>query len=175
MRRSVGILLVCLGAASPSAAAADGLMSMRGGYFKERSTLVQQPMIDAELEAGAGARLDAHVLVDGITSASSATGSASAFTERRYEVGLGYVRELGPGRAGAAAHYSMERDYISAVLGVHGELDLAQKNATARLDLGAARDNVSNGVAVDQGGLGTPRRTESLVRWNGAVSFTQIL
>src|SRR5690348_13616054 len=125
-------IVTCLvGLAAP--ARGEGLLSMRGGYFKERSTLVEQPMIDLELDSGRHGWLDAHVLVDGITSASSATGGSREFTERRYEIGLGYTWAWSRVRAGARAHYSLEQDYMSAVGSAHAEMDLAQKNALVRL------------------------------------------
>ncbi len=168
-------ILCALLALRAAPAAAEGLLSMRGGYFKERSTLVEQPMLDLALESSPRARFDAHVLVDGITSASSATGASREFTERRYEVGLGYTRDLGRARVGGRAHYSIERDYTSAVASVHGEVDLAQKNALVRVALGGGRETITNGVAVDDGGLGTPRLSENLTRWVASASFTQIL
>src|SRR5262245_50985030 len=98
LMRAVVAATVLLCSSAP--AGAEGLLSMRGGYFKERSTLVEQPMIDLEMDAGRRGSLDAHVLVDGITSASSSTGASSQFTERRYEVGLGYTWNFGRARLG---------------------------------------------------------------------------
>jgi hypothetical protein len=171
--RSLVVVTVILAGAGP--AAAEGLLSMRGGYFKEKSTLVEQPMLDLEMDAGRRGILDAHVLVDGITSASSATGAPNEFSERRYEVGLGYTWDLRGARAGGRVQYSIERDYTSAVVSVHGDKDLAEKNALVRVALGAGRETVTNGVAVDQGGLGTPRQSEDLTRWFASVSLSQIL
>jgi hypothetical protein len=148
---------------------------MRGAYYKERSTRVRQPMIDAELEAGPRGTVDAHFLVDEITSASSATGNPNEFTELRWEVGIGYRRELGSGRAGAAVRYSQERDYVSFFGIANGELDLAEKNTTLRLVLGLGHDEITNGVAVDAGGLGTPRLSEELDTYLGSLTLKQLV
>ena len=66
---------------------------MRGAYYKEKSTRVVQPMIDADLDVGDAGQLKGHTLVDAIASASAASGaSGDAFTERRVEGGLSYMR-----------------------------------------------------------------------------------
>jgi len=77
-------VLAMLGAAR-GPAHADGSMSARGVYYKERATRVMQPMLDGMFEVGARGLIDAHFLVDAITSASASSGSAEAepFTERR--------------------------------------------------------------------------------------------
>src|SRR5206468_1048508 len=101
-------------------AAADGTLSMRGVYYKEKSTRVEQPMVDGSYESAGGGRVDGHLLVDSITSASSATGTAQEFTERRYEAGLGYTRPFGPVRVGVLGKYSTESDYFSRYGAVRG-------------------------------------------------------
>src|SRR4051812_37123040 len=81
--------------ASAGAAVADGTLAMRGVYYKERSTRVIQPMLDAMFEAGAHGMVSGHFLVDAITSASPASGAISTpFSEQRLEAGGGYVHEL---------------------------------------------------------------------------------
>ncbi|MCX5747412.1 MAG: hypothetical protein NT062_33525, partial [Proteobacteria bacterium] len=83
-------LALALAVGAVGTAWADGEVSMRGVYYKERSTRVMQPMLDGMFEAGAHGIVDAHLLVDAITSASSSSGAVdAAFTEQRYEGGLG--------------------------------------------------------------------------------------
>ncbi len=133
--------------ASTAAAQADGTMSLRGVYYKERSTRVIQPMLDAMFEVGANGLFAGHFLVDTITSASTSAGAEDAvpFTENRYEVGAGYARELGLVRIGFEGKYSTEPDYKSIYAGVRGELDLAQKNTVLGLGVGIGSDTISGG------------------------------
>ena len=143
---------------------ADGSLSERDVYYKERSTRVIQPMLDGIFDAGERGLVSAHFLVDAITSASAGSGAANgtAFTERRYEAGGGYTRELdGPHgswidkiRIGGDAKYSTESDYTSFYGGVRAEADVAQKNATIGIGAGYSADNADNAGA--QGPMGGP-------------------
>ena len=144
-------------------ARADGTLEARGVYYKERSTRVMQPMLDGMFEIGARGLVNAHFLVDAITSASTGSGAAGpAFTERRYEGGGSYTRELdGPIewidkiRIGGEGKYSTESDYTSLYVGARLELDVAQKNSVLGLGGGYSSDTVSNGAA--QGPMGGPQ------------------
>ena len=151
MRLQLALALVVVTAVRP-AAFADGSISVRGVYYKERATRVMQPMLDGVFEAGAHGLVTGHFLVDAITSASASAGAADAkpFTERRYEAGGGYTHDLGSIRVGGDAKYSTESDYKSLYGGVRGELDLAQKNTLLGLGGGISRDTISAGAA---GGL----------------------
>ncbi|MEO6774674.1 MAG: DUF3570 domain-containing protein [Kofleriaceae bacterium] len=155
----VGCVVSALGTAR-----ADGELDARGVYYKERSTRVMQPMLDGMFDAGARGLVNAHFLVDAITSASAGSGAANAapFTERRYEGGLGYTHELdGPKdswidklRIGGDSKYSTESDYTSFYLGARLEADVAQKNATIALGGGVSSDTVTNAGA--QSPMGGP-------------------
>ena len=70
MQLAAALALALTGVVAPAAARADGTLSLRGAYYKERSTRVVQPMLDASLEVGAAGALELHGLVDSITSAS---------------------------------------------------------------------------------------------------------
>jgi Protein of unknown function (DUF3570) len=167
------LLLVIAAAAAPQVARADGEVAVRGVYYKEHSTRVEQPMVDARFDAGPDATVDAHLLVDAITSASPGSGAdAKPFTERRYELGLGYLRTIDVGRVGALVRGSYEPDYLSGFLGARFEHDFADKNFTLALSAGAGRDRVSNAGA--QGPFVTKieeRLSSTLV----SVSATQVL
>jgi hypothetical protein len=151
-------------AAVVSAAHADGSLSMRGVYYKERSTRVMQPMLDGMFEVGARGLVTGHLLVDAITSASASSGAAAAepFTENRYEGGLGYAHELsGPEgsfldviRVAADGKLSQEPDYRSIYAGARAEAEVAQKNATISLGGGVSLDKVNNEGA--QSAMGGP-------------------
>lgn len=151
--------------ATASSSHADGTLTARAVYYKERSTRVVQPMLDGAFDVGARGVVSTHFLVDAITSASVGSGAANAtpFTERRYEAGGGYTHELdGPTRwnwldklrIGANAKYSTESDYGSFYAGGRIEADVAQKNAVLGVGGGVATDSISNAGA--QGPLGGP-------------------
>lgn len=160
-------------AATATPARADGEVAVRGAYFKERATRVEQPMIDARFDAGDDAELDTHVLVDAITSASVSSGAAAnPFTEHRWEFGGGYSRQLGNLRLGGVARYSTESDYRSVFGGVNGQLELADKNTTVGLAINGGHDNIDN--AGLQGGL-APRIEGTLQTVMASASFSQIL
>jgi hypothetical protein len=135
---------------------------MRGVYYKEKSTRVIQPMVDGMFEVGARGLVDAHLLVDAITSASPGSGAINTvpFTERRYEAGVGYTHELdGPSaslldklRLRGDTKFSTESDYRSIYGGGRIEADVAQKNAAIGLGGGVSRDSMD--AAGAQGALG---------------------
>jgi hypothetical protein len=133
---------------SARSAVADGALTMRGAYYKERSTRVIQPMLDATLQVGDHGTVEAHLLVDAITSASASSGAAdTAFTERRYEAGGGYAHELPWGKLRGSVRLSDEPDYSSIFGGASVELSFAEKNTLVGLGGGAGHDNVSNAGA----------------------------
>jgi hypothetical protein len=142
-----GLAVAALAAAAP--ARADGTLSMRGVYYKERATRVMQPMLDAAFDAGSHGVVTGHLLVDAITSASASSGAADTtpFTERRYEGGLGYRHELGDLTLAGDAKYSTESDYRSLYAGGRGQLALAQKNTVLALGGGVSFDTVTAAAA----------------------------
>lgn len=136
-----------LGAASP--ARGDGTLAVRGVYYKERATRVMQPMLDGMFDAGLHGIATAHFLVDAITSASASSGAAdaAAFTERRYEGGVGYARELGAITAAIDGKYSTESDYTSYYVGGRLQAELGQKNTVIGVGGGVSFDKVSAAAA----------------------------
>jgi len=149
------LAIAALTAFTISTAAADGSVSMRGVYYKERATRVVQPMLDGVFEVGERGLVATHFLLDTITSASTSAGAADAvaFTENRYEGGVGYTHQLSDLRIGGDAKYSTESDYTSLYAGLRGELELAQKNAVLGLGGGIGYDTMSAGSG---GGLAQP-------------------
>ncbi len=139
--------LIAVGALGLTAgsAHADGTLSARGVYYKERATRVVQPMLDAMFDVGARGIVTGHFLVDAITSASSSSGADNAepFTEKRYEGALGYTHEIEDLRLGGEAKYSTESDYRSIYVGARAEYDLAQKNTTLGAGAGVSKDKIS--------------------------------
>ena len=173
MRLQLSVAFVLL--AGP--AYADGVLSMRGAYYKERSTRVQQPMIDAAFEVGDNGRVQGHFLVDSITSASAATGAGGLeFTELRYEAGLGYTHTLPRHvKVGAQARFSTESDYTSIYAAGTVEVALFDQTTTLRALFGRTSDDITNGVSVMMGSLGTPPRSETLATTLGSLGITQVL
>jgi hypothetical protein len=153
---------VLVSAAALGPARADGTLAMRGVYYKERATRVMQPMLDAMFDAGVHGVATGHFLVDAITSASASSGAANAaaFTERRYEAGLGYSHELGALTLGIDGKYSTESDYVSRYIGVRSQLELGQKNTVLGLGGGASFDTVS--AAASQGPLQITLRCDAM-------------
>ncbi|MGE0549598.1 MAG: DUF3570 domain-containing protein [Kofleriaceae bacterium] len=142
---ALGAAIAALCTSSP--VYADGSVTLRGAYYKERATRVMQPMLDAMFDAGTRGLVTVHVLVDSITSASASAGAENAepFTERRYEGGGGYTHEMSIGRAGFEGKYSSEPDYKSLYVGARGELELAQRNTVLGLGAGFSTDTISGG------------------------------
>jgi hypothetical protein len=167
-----GALVAIALAALAGAARADGEITVRGVYYKEHATRVEQPMVDGKFDAGA-ATVDAHVLVDAITSASAgATADGKPFSERRWEAGLGYTRPIGPWRVGGQGRASTESDYGSWFLSARAERDLADKNTTLGLGLGGGRDHITNAGAK---GPFAPSISEHLTSLLASASVSQLL
>ena len=178
----VGVAIVVMGATlcatlcATRLAVAEPWLALRGAYYKERATRVVQPMLDAHLEPTAGSAIDAHLLVDTITSASASTGSMIEFTERRWELGLAWLTEVGRrARAGLSTKVSQEGDYSSFFGAVRGELEFAERNTTVVLVVGRGFDEITNGVATGEGAIGTPRQTEALSTGLTSIGVTQLL
>ena len=131
---------------------ADGFVTMRGAYYKERSTRVVQPMLDADLDVGANGRVQAHTLVDAITSASAASGATGdAFTETRTQFGANYLHSADTVRFGGGFRHSSEPDYTSNFLTLRLETDFAQRNSTVGINLARGMDKIDN--SGSQGGI----------------------
>jgi hypothetical protein len=134
-----------------AAAHAEGEIRMRGVYYKERSTRVVQPMLDARAALDDDTELTAHSLVDVITSASAAAGAAgTAFTERRYELGAGVTHRMDDYTCGVSGRFSYEPDYLSLFGGARCQIALAQQNTLLGLALALGNDDLSNAGARDE-------------------------
>ncbi len=173
-RRSVtrGPLAVAVVALAAAPAWADGELSMRGVYYKERATRVIQPMLDGLFEVGDHGTADAHVLVDAITSASVAAGNdGTYFTERRVEGGGGYVREVDLYKVGASVRYSSEPDYTSMFFGVRGAVELFDRNLAVTASANLGKDSMSNAGAPPM----VPRLEDDLSTVLGSIGLAQLL
>jgi len=139
------LIAVALSLAAAAPARADGELSVRGAYYKERSTRVEQPMLDARFDVGEDGELRTHLLVDSISSASVAAGAAGTqFDEKRYEAGASYLHTIDIVRVGGGVRGSTEPDYKSAIGSLRGEVALGQRNTILGLNLAGGRDTLSN-------------------------------
>jgi hypothetical protein len=166
----LGLLLAAAGSAR-----AEGEITMRGVYYKERSTRVVQPMIDARAALDDDTELDAHTLVDVITSASAAAGAAGTpFTERRYELGAGLTHRIGDYTCGLSGRFSYEPDYTSGFGAGRCQAALAQQNTLIGLGVAAGNDGLSNAGARDEMSQAAPV-TGKLRTVLLSTSVTQVL
>lgn len=166
---------VCIGllGGSASDAVADGELSLRGVYYKERATRIEEPILDARADVGDHGEVRGNLAVDVITSASVAAGAdAKAFTEKRYEAGGGYAHTLGRFRLAVNGRYSTESDYIARYLGAGVTIDLADKNTQVGVGGGQSRDDITNAGA--QSPFATAL-SENMTSTSGFLSVTQVL
>jgi hypothetical protein len=171
----VGIVATAVWAITsiPVAAGADGELSLRGAYYKERSTRVAQPMLDARLDVGDSGSVDAHLLLDAITSASNAAGAVGEqFTEQRVEVGGSYLHRFDNLAVGLGARVSEEPDYVSRFVTLRGLGEFGQKNTTLDLAVALGGDDISNASAQ---GAPMSSFSEDLTTVLTSVSLGQVL
>ncbi len=153
-------------------ARADGELSMRGVYYKERATRVMQPMLDGSFEVGDHGAVTAHLLVDAITSASVAAGAdGGEFTERRVEGGGTYSHELGVVRFGSQVRYSSEPDYKSTFGGPRLAAELFDRNLVLTASGTVGHDEISNAGAPPM----VPRIEDTLTSYLGSIGVSQLL
>jgi len=157
-----------------STSSADGEIQLRNAYYKEKSTRVTQPMIDARLDVGDEGELRPYALVDVITSASSASGAVDrAFTEKRFEIGTSYLHNVSKlFRVGGSLRFSDEPDYTSSYIGVKGIAELAERNSTITVGGYLGSDDMDN--SGGNGDIGSVI-TETMTTYLGSVGFSQIL
>ena len=142
------LLAAAIVLAQTASASAEGELTLRGVYYKERATRVEEPILDATSDVGDHGEITGNLAVDVITSASVAAGAdAKAFTEKRYEAGGGYSHTIGRYRISGNGRYSTESDYVARYLGAGLTIDLAEKNTQLALGGGHSRDDISNAGA----------------------------
>jgi len=103
-------------ATSPAAPVrAENSVTVRGAYFREASTRVIQPVVEIQKDLPNGFEIGAAYLLDAITSASVAAGTANdaIFTELRNAVALGVGKTWNRLHSSIGYSYSTESDYWS--------------------------------------------------------------
>jgi hypothetical protein len=154
----------------------ENLVTIRGAYYREPSTRVIQPVVDIKEDLPHGYDIDAHYLVDAITSASAAAGTTvdSIFTEIRNEVGLGVGKNWNRSRATLSYTYSSESDYWAHGFGGSFAQRLWADTATVALSLGASFDTMSSRDRTPQC-ANPPSLQCTLHSYFFGLSYTQVL
>ena len=123
----------------------SGEVVFRGNYWRDRNTRVFNPTVDVRQELPNRVGVNAHYMLDAITSASLAAGASSdmPFTELRHEAGLGLDVPL-PGKTTLSANYSYstESDYFSHNAGLRAKFNLLQDNTTLGFGLDYGHNTV---------------------------------
>ena len=151
-------------------------VTIRGAYYREPSTRVIQPVVDIQKDLPHGVDIDAHYLVDAITSASAAAGTTvdNIFTELRNEVGLGVGKNWDRSRATLSYRYSAESDYWSHGFAGSFAQRLWGDTATLALALGLSLDTMSSRDRTPQC-ASPPSLLCTLNSYFGGLSYTQVL
>lgn len=144
--------LLCLAVAlvwlaAPRPAIAENRATIRGNYYRERSTRVVQPMAQVTVDApDERLTLGATYLLDAVSSASiasgtqAATGGDNVFHELRHEATGTVGSRLGEWNLGGFFRYSTETDYISRAGGLSLARDLLQRNINVGLSYSFSGD-----------------------------------
>lgn len=178
-RAAVSALALAIGSAlaiGGTTARAEDYVIVRGAYYREASTRVIQPMVELARDSETGIDVGAHFLVDAITSASIAAGTATdaVFTETRNEAGINLGKRWSRFAVRGGYRYSAESDYWSHSVGLSGVARLWADTATVRLSLGASFDSMTaRGRAPECSVL--PETSCDLQVWFGSVGYTQVL
>jgi hypothetical protein len=177
LARALAVAAVIGSAVAARPARADDFVVVRGVYYREASTRVIQPMVDVQRDSPSGVDVGAHFLIDAITSASIAAGTAldNVFTETRNEVGFNIRKRWSRSEVTAAYKYSAESDYWSHAVGISGGWRLWGDTATLRVALGTSFDSMATQGRTPA--CGVVRMTTScfLDTYFGGVSWTQVL
>ncbi len=178
MKRAALCLLAVSGALlSRSTVRAEDRVTIRGAYYREPSTRVIQPVVDITKDLPHGFDINAHYLVDTITSASAAAGTTvdSIFTEIRSEVGLGIGKTWDRTRATLSYKYSGESDYWSHAFWTSLSHTFWGNTATVGAFGGFSLDSV--GFRAPDAGLSLRRRIfpARSTPCSAASGYTQVL
>jgi hypothetical protein len=158
-------------------ARADDLVTIRGAYYREPSTRVIQPVVEIRKDLPDGFDVNAHYLVDAITSASAAAGTTvdNIFTEIRNEVGLGIGKSWDRTRVTLSYKYSAESDYWSHAIWASLSRRFWGDTATVGFFGGLSLDSVAfnnNRTASCQTSSGSPCSLDSVF---AGLAYTQVL
>jgi hypothetical protein len=127
-----------------SSARGEDRVTVRGAYYREPSTKVVQPMIEVTKDLPYGFDVEAHGLVDAITSPSVLTGVTgdNIFTEHRKEAGLAVGKLFGRTHLGLSYRQSREPDYIAHAVGLQAAQGIWENSGTVSLNLAYSHDTI---------------------------------
>ena len=163
--------------ATAGAVRADDYVAVRGVYYREASTRVVQPMVELERDSPTGVDVGAHFLIDAITSASAAAGTAidNVFTETRSEAGLSLRKRWARSEISVGYKYSAESDYWSHSVGLGGSKTFWGNTAMLRLALGRNFDTMTSRGRTPDCAIGVGNVNCPLDVWFAGLSYTQVL
>jgi hypothetical protein len=127
---------------------AEDRVTVRGNYYRERSTRVLQPMVTFRKELpDERFALEADYLLDVISSASIAAGALAlggdrVFTEMRHETSLRAMTKIDDWSASTFYRYSTETDYTTNRFGVSLSRDFLQRTANLSVSYSGSFDRV---------------------------------
>ena len=177
--KHVGLCLLALAGAllSRSTVRAEDRVTIRGAYYREPSTRVIQPVVEITKDLPHGVDVNAHYLVDTITSASAAAGTSvdSIFTEIRSEVGLGVGVTWDRTRATLSYKYSAESDYWSHAGWTSLSTTFWGNTATVGAFFGLSRDSVGFNQRRTPDCTAASPNSCPLNSTFGGVGYTQVL
>lgn len=176
LRRNAVLAALVVCAVAMQARGADQV-TIHGAYYREPSTRVIQPVVDIQKDLPHGFDVDAHYLVDAITSASAASGTTkdSIFTEIRNEVALAAGKNWDRTRATLGYRYSAESDYWSHGLGGSLARRFWGDTATVALSLGLSLDTMSSRDRPSPDCAVAPHIYCTLDSYFAGLSYTQVL
>jgi hypothetical protein len=141
----VAVLVAVLIGGLSSRVRAENRFSVRGTYFREASTRVVQPMMEAQVDLPNGYDVGGHAAVDAISSASIAqgVGTDKVFRENRYEAGVRVGKTIDTNHVQSFFRYSNEPDYISYSGGLTFSREIWGRTGVIGASIARSHDDIS--------------------------------
>jgi hypothetical protein len=161
------LILLGLAAGISARAHAENHFSVRGTYFREPSTRVVQPMMEAEVDLPKGYVIGAHAAVDAISSASigQGVGTDKVFRENRYEAGLRVGKDIDGNKVVGFFRYSNEPDYKAYSGGLTYTREVWGRTGILGLSVARSHDDIRPVFQAEK----------ALDVWSFGVAYNQIL
>jgi hypothetical protein len=177
------LALACIIAAPRAELRAEDRVTVRGNYYRERSTRVLQPMVTFRKELpDERFALETDYLLDAISSASIAAGALAlggdrVFTEMRHEASLRAMTKLDGWGASVFYRYSTETDYTANRFGVSLSRELLQRTANISVSYSASFDRVFRIVSAfgERSPWNSSRDTNLLQVHYLGIGYTHVL
>jgi hypothetical protein len=165
--RAAVVIVLGLCAGISARALAENHFAVRGTYFREPSTRVVQPMMEAEVDLPNGYTIGGHAAVDAISSASigQGVGTDKVFRENRYEAGLRASKTIDNNNVLGFFRYSNEPDYKSYSGGLTYTREVWGRTGKLGLSVARSHDDIRPVFQTDK----------ELDVWSFGVAYNQIL